>query len=283
MTKSWASAEKCESELRTGRAVLSCDTDYPSISIERDIGFHQSKYCKKSPTFCPNCKVKVSRFDLEAHIDDCPESPIPCLAGLYGCHLVVRRKELAAHAPSCALAKLALFLKSQNERLRMSFGAPPISFKIFPGLFFPRNGLRCNLYPKVHTLTTILITESHEAALEHLKRRNAILEGSPASIQQKLTPSTNVIDKPPSTTPTTDGGPFDSTTHHFLCLHESLREGINGVSTMMSELDAQASMMVMNESLRVKEEFALANSAIGSLRMQLHWLTSAQLQNQQRG
>lgn len=130
-------------------------------------------------------------------------------------------------------------------------------------------------------LTPILVTESHEAALEHLKRKNAILEGSLARIQQSLTPSTNLVNDLSSMTPTTDRGPFDSTTHHLLCVHESLREEVDRVLAMVSELDAKASMMVMNECLRVKEEFAHANSAIGSLRMQLHWLTSARLQNQQ--
>ena len=40
--------------------------------------------------------------------------------------------------------------------------------------------------------------------------------------------------------------------------------------------------MVMNESLRAKEDMAHMNAAVGSLRVQLHWLMSARLQNQQR-
>ena len=41
-------------------------------------------------------------------------------------------------------------------------------------------------------------------------------------------------------------------------------------------------MLVMNESLRVKQDFAHTNAAIGGMRVQLHWLMSARLQGQQR-
>jgi len=79
-----------------------------------------------------------------------------------------------------------------------------------------------------------------------------------------------------------DPGPFNSTSHHLLCLHESLREEVNRVSVTVSEIDARASMMVMSESLRAKEDFAYTNAAIGGMRAQLHWLVNARLQDQQR-
>jgi len=97
-----------------------------------------------------------------------------------------------------------------------------------------------------------------------------------------LSPAANLIDASSSSATGSDTGPFDSTAHHLLCLHESLREEVNRVSAAVSEVDAKASMMVLNESLRVKEDLSHTNAAIGSMRMQLHWLMSARLQNQQR-
>lgn len=41
-------------------------------------------------------------------------------------------------------------------------------------------------------------------------------------------------------------------------------------------------MMIINENQRVKDEMLHANAAINSMRMQLHWLTSARLQAQNR-
>ncbi|KAK4696289.1 hypothetical protein P7C71_g1602, partial [Lecanoromycetidae sp. Uapishka_2] len=123
--------------------------------------------------------------------------------------------------------------------------------------------------------------EAHEAALKHLRHKNSILETSFSTIQEALGPAANLVDAPSSSS-TTDTGPFDSTAHHLLCLHESLRDEVNRVSAAVSEIDAKATMMVTNESLRVKEDLAHTNAAIGSMRMQLHWLMSARLQSQQR-
>ena len=41
--------------------------------------------------------------------------------------------------------------------------------------------------------------------------------------------------------------------------------------------------MAMNTSLTMKEDLSHTNAAIAGMRMQLHWLISARLQNQQRG
>ena len=123
--------------------------------------------------------------------------------------------------------------------------------------------------------------EAQEAALKHLRHKNSILETSLSGIKEALSPSESPDDAVSLLT-TSPSDPFDSTAHHLLCLHESLREEVSRVSRAVSEVDAKASMTVMNESLRVKEDFAQANAAIGGMRMQLHWLVSARLQEQQR-
>ncbi|MCJ1261538.1 hypothetical protein MMC22_001403 [Lobaria immixta] len=126
---------------------------------------------------------------------------------------------------------------------------------------------------------------AHETALNHLRHKNSLLETSLITIQETLNAPSNLIETAPSlSTPSPeDNSPFDSTAHHLLCMHESLREEVGRVSAAVSELDAKASMMVMNESLRTKEELAHTNAAVGGMRMHLHWLMSARLQNQQRG
>ena len=50
----------------------------------------------------------------------------------------------------------------------------------------------------------------------------------------------------------------------------------------VSELDDKASMMVMNQNLQTKKEYAHANSAVWELRMQLDWFRRARLRNQQK-
>lgn len=73
--------------------------------------------------------------------------------------------------------------------------------------------------------------------------------------------------------------PFDSQVHHLLTLHDSLREEVSRITNAMTELEGRANMMVFNESTRVKEEMLRTNSAINSMRMQLHWLMSSHLHN----
>jgi hypothetical protein len=73
--------------------------------------------------------------------------------------------------------------------------------------------------------------------------------------------------------------PFDSQAHHLLTLHDSLREEVSRITNAMTELEGRANMMVFNESTRVKEEMLRTNTAVNSMRMQLHWLMSSHLYN----
>jgi hypothetical protein len=73
--------------------------------------------------------------------------------------------------------------------------------------------------------------------------------------------------------------PFDSQVHHLLTLHDSLREEVSRITNAMTELEGRANMMVFNESTRVKDEMLRTNTAINSMRMQLHWLMSSHLHN----
>ncbi|KAL8643413.1 MAG: hypothetical protein Q9226_008397, partial [Calogaya cf. arnoldii] len=146
------------------------------------------------------------------------------------------------HSKICPLAKLVPFLKAQNDRL-----------------------------------------EAQETALDLLKAKHYSLEAALSSITESLETydvrqhGTEVeAFGPVAHTPE----PYDATTHHLLCGHESLRRDVEQMSTEISNLDAETRMMVLNESLHTKDELTRANAAISSIRMQLNWLTSA---DHQRG
>ncbi|KAL8751983.1 MAG: hypothetical protein Q9199_006058 [Rusavskia elegans] len=141
------------------------------------------------------------------------------------------------HFKNCPLAKLIPFFKAQNDRL-----------------------------------------ESQEIALDLLKAKHYSLEMVLSSITETLETcdirqqGTEVETfGPVSQTPE----PYDATTHHLLCGHESLRRDVERMSMEMSNLDAKARLMILNESLHTKDELSRANAAISSIRMQLNWLTSA--------
>lgn len=210
-----------------------------------DIESHETTECPFRKSSCVHCKNEVLHLDLETHSGSCPDATIPCIAVPYGCDFTAKRGAIDEHTTACPLAKLTPLLKLQNERLA-----------------------------------------AHETALSHLRLKNSLLETSFASIQETLNPTSCTIESSDSLFSASSdranikNGPFESTNHHLLCLHDSLREEVDRVSAALSELDAKASLMVLNETLRTKEEFAHMNGVLGGMRVQLHWLMQTRLQKQ---
>ena len=240
--------EDCDLKVRRKDADKGClhsiieCDDCSQSMMEQDLDLHRTKHCKRRKASCPDCHAEVLRYKLEEHIEQCPEAIFPCNAAPYGCDFIARRAALDEHGPTCPLAKLGPFLQLQNERL-----------------------------------------EAHASALKILQQKNSLLQTSFSSIQDALGPSTNLVDaSAPSSSTQPDPAPFDSTAAHLLSLHESLREEVERVSAAVSELDGKSSMMIMNESLRIKDEMAYTNAVVGNMRTQLQWLVSSRLQTQQR-
>ncbi|KAL2058337.1 hypothetical protein ABVK25_001063 [Lepraria finkii] len=276
---------------------VKCPLEYlgcPEVKARGDIQDHVNKYCAYAEVKCPSesCLLTVLRKDLDEQ--RCLHSVMKC----EDCESSFMERDLEIHrSRHCEVGKASCPDCNAQVLLRDLVG----HIECCPDATFPCNAAEygCDFVARRETLNEHLKTcplakfvpflrmqnerlEAHEAALKHLRHRNSILETSFSTIQETLSPSTNLIDSPSSSAAGSDTGPFDSTAHHLLCLHESLREEVNRVSAAVSEVDAKASMMVMNESLRIKEDLSHANAAIGNMRMQLHWLMSARLQNQQR-
>ncbi|KAL8784815.1 MAG: hypothetical protein Q9213_003719 [Squamulea squamosa] len=181
--------------------------------------------------------MEFLRHQFQGHLKACPEAVLSCEAAIYGCDYQAKNSVMDDHRNICPLAKLAPFLKAQNECI-----------------------------------------ERHERALDILKTKHDSLEKVLYNITETLETfdtrqqaSGLEIYGPVSHSPE----PYDATTHHLLGGHESLRKDVERMSREISNVDAKASMMVMNESLHWKNDLDRANAAINSIRMQLNWLTSA--------
>jgi hypothetical protein len=146
---------------------------------------------------------------------------------------------------------------------------------------------------------------SLELGMRHLQQRNEIFEDGLANIRSTLVESTRVNsnshgagsnrasrDQGPITRPEAsaddpedvDTSIFSSTANSYLLsLHESLREQVGQLSHAINDLDARASMAIMNECLRIKEDVALTNAAVNSVRMQVQWLMNPRLHQGPRG
>ncbi|KAL2039866.1 hypothetical protein N7G274_007267 [Stereocaulon virgatum] len=266
----------------------------PEVTARGDVQDHVDKYCAYAEVECSSesCLLTVLRKDLVkggclhrvVNCEDCERSFMEKDLEIHrlrhcevvesscpDCNVPVLLRDIKVHIERCPnaillcnAAEYGCAFAARRETLDEHLNTCPLA-KLVPFLRLQNERL-----------------EAHEAALKLLRHKNSILETSFSTIQETLSPSANLIDAPSSSATASDTGPFDSTAHHLLCLHESLREEVSRVSAAVSEVDAKASMMVMNESLRIKEDLSHANAAIGSMRMQLHWLMSARLQNQQR-
>lgn len=217
---------------------------------------------------CKDCERRVMKMDLETHRTlECEFGRTFCP----DCKAQLLNRDLEIHTDRCPNAMLPC--------TAAVYGCDFLS----PRASFDDHVNSCPLVKLMPFLKTQADRiEAHDRTLRHLRYKNSILETSFSMIQDTLDPSADRPNAQPSNVEPSDAAPFDSTTHHLLCLFESLREEVSRVSTAVSDMDAKASMMVINERLRAKEDLAHTNAAIGGMRMQMHWLMSARLQNQQR-
>ncbi|CAG8264930.1 unnamed protein product [Penicillium olsonii] len=233
--------------------------------VEQDFEEHDVKLCPVLEVTCTDCQTVVTRGELDAHLESCPEVAIPCSASKYACPVKIRRADIATHEQSCPLVAMGPYFEGQNARLN-----------------------------------------SLELGMRHLQQRNEIFEDGLANIRSTLMESTRVNpsshnnrsstqstrDQQPRARPEVDPGDsediatsiFSSTANSYLLsLHESLREQVGQLSHAITDLDARASMTIMNESLRIKEDMALTNAAMNSVRMQVQWLMNPRLHQGPRG
>ena len=217
---------------------------------------------------CRDCREDIMERDLEHHREElCKLRQASCVH----CNAEFSYQNLKSHVNDCPDASFpcegagyGCDFKGNRKSLEEHLSTCPL-YKLGPLL----KGQKTRL-------------EEHEVALKQLRQKNTVLEDLLANLADILSIEPNNTSSASSRTAQPESAPFDSTAGHLLSLHDSLREEVSRVSTALIDLDAKASMMVMNESLRNRDEMALINAALNSMRMQLHWLMSAKLQNQQR-
>lgn len=260
---------------------VSCEHCHTSM-MKKDLEDHQKQICPNRMTDCSSCFTEILRHDLPSHLKDvCLKATITCPGSVCGCSFTHERTVVVEHVTICPMATMAPFFQSQKARL-----------------------------------------DEHESQQKLLQRKVEILEGGLSSIQNMLYPANpnpnepcpvpnpldpNSMDYAPGPLPGTPDfrlpapafppasqtdqaaaaghppqPPFDSSTHHLLSLHESLRDEVSRIANALTDLEGRTNMMIINENQRVKDEMLHTNAAINSMRMQLHWLTSARLQAQNR-
>ncbi|KAF2018715.1 hypothetical protein BU24DRAFT_385378 [Aaosphaeria arxii CBS 175.79] len=255
-------------------STVSCEHCHASLmKKDLEVGSVMS-ICPNRSTNCPHCFIELLRLDLKPHVKDvCPMVSIPCSGAIVGCKVTAERIEVEEHEKTCPMATMAPFFREQQARVERSEARlDPLSRKIgiledgltnITSMLYPANG-NDSSFP----VTNPLDPNSSEAF-------------PPASLMPTpdfRLPPASFPPVPQSSDTTQAQPPFDSQVHHLLTLHESLRDEVSRVSNALTELEGRTSMTIMNENQRVKEDMLHTNAAINGMRMQLHWLMSATLQ-----
>lgn len=204
---------------------------------------------------CPHCQVMTLQKDLREHIDACPDAIHSCTASKYGCPVKIKRADIVMHEQACPLIAMGPYFEAQNTRL-----------------------------------------DSLELTMRHLQQRNEIFEDGFANIRSTLVDASRATPGQTNRDPlvegqtglsdsqevSSDGSQSNNPTTYLLSLHESLREEVGQLSHAITDLDARASMAIMNECLRIKEDMAHTNAAVNSMRMQVQWLMNPRLHQGER-
>ncbi|KAJ5194970.1 Zinc finger RING-type [Penicillium cinerascens] len=224
--------------------------------MEKDYEEHDEELCPSLETSCVDCGTTLPQRELKKHVDTCPDVVSPCSASKYGCPVKIRRADSAIHEQICPLVSMGPYFEAQNTRLN-----------------------------------------SLELTMRHLQQRNEIFEDGMANIRTTLLESARAgrgsnrrrslteDDMNPTRSEDDESAERSSNvfssnaTTYLLSLHESLREEVNQVSHALTDLDARASMTIMNECLRIKEDMAHTNAAVNSVRLQVQWLMNPRLHN----
>ncbi|KAL1998851.1 hypothetical protein VTN02DRAFT_5485 [Thermoascus thermophilus] len=247
--------------------------------MEQDLEEHVNELCPSLRTTCPDCQASILRNSLKEHIDSCPEAIHPCAASKYGCPVKLKRPDLGAHEQTCPLITMGPYFEAQNSRLD--------SLDMTIRHLKQRNeiledgiaNIRSILFEASHALPAAEAGDSRSSSTHTSTRARS---GSRSRSSSRSRRTSDHHNRTQSSIDRSSNLSSSNATTYLLSLHESLREEVSQLSLAITDLDARASMAIMNESLRIKEDMAHTNAALNSVRMQVHWLMNPRLHQGQR-
>ncbi|KAF2003254.1 TRAF-type zinc finger protein, partial [Amniculicola lignicola CBS 123094] len=258
---------------------ISCE-DCHTAMMKKDLEAHQRQDCPNRATECPHCSTELLRIDLKSHVkDSCLMVVVPCTGAIVSCTFSAERHTVMEHETSCTMAIMAPHFREQQARTeRMEARLEPLTRKVgiledglsnITNMLYPAND-NSSSFP----VTNPLDPNSAESFSTGPLVPTPDFRLPPASFPP--VPPTAEQAQAPYTNPTQP--PFDSQVHHLLTLHDSLRDEVSRITNALTDLEGRTNMMVINESQRNKDEMLHMNAAVNSMRVQLHWLMSATLQ-----
>jgi hypothetical protein len=212
-----------------------CEEDIAELLLSE----HQGTTCQAMAITCPDCERDMLRSELSSHAAVCAEARISCSAASYGCKFTGKTQEINDHQNTCPIQMLGPYLQAQTSRI-----------------------------------------DVQETKIKHLEQQNSVYRACFSVLEDILgcdllaeSSSTDTNYRPrtgdAAQTSVTNGAHIIA---HIDSLREELQEQYEQVTRGIADLEARQNTMVLNETLRQREEVAQFSATLTNMRVQINWL-----------
>jgi hypothetical protein len=248
---------------------------------------HKDEDCPNTGMKCETCSERITVKDYLAghanHVCGSETTTLHCPGHEYGCDQDViysTDEELQFHTLTCPIARMAPHLKKQTQLIQ--------SLNDQLSLAKVRNEVLETGLDKINDLVNTRVLPS-------LPIHSRASSPSPSSLSIEDIPRGHPpasLTLPAHLRPLTPNPPHAANQQYseldILNLHTHLSDSITNLSTQMltlennlADMDARISMMVLNETFRIKEDLAQQGAGLFSTRAQVQWLLNRERERMQ--
>ncbi|KAF7534101.1 hypothetical protein G7054_g6523 [Neopestalotiopsis clavispora] len=217
--------------------------------LKADLEDHQDSQCPNREKECELCGSPFLRNKQEEHSKECPEMETDCQYAPFGCVQKTARKFLDDHAGQCEYRVVGP-VGEQIAELRAEVGA---------------------LHEKDR------LKDRRIKFLENKYFTMPAASASPEAMTDISLPESSSTTAAATAT-STDMAPYESRDQYFLSLFETMESKVERLSSALQEVEGRHSMMLINETLQIKDQLTEIRSTLGVLGMHVRWLMNFRLQ-----
>lgn len=230
---------------------------------------HLDHDCPKSHQSCQHCNKKFPRSVLEQHETECEDAMVPCARADVGCPVVTRKRELATHLQSCPytlLEKLGTLVAKQQEQINQLQKRDRERERRLKALEFHtiQSPYTDCAHPSRAATTSSSITPVGTLAGDGLLDENALHHNPQTGSNGAVPP------------------PYESMDQYLLALYESSEAKMDLMQKSLSDLEGRQTVMLLNETMPIKDQLAEMRSQLGVQGMHVRWLMNFRLQERSR-
>ena len=230
-----------------------CDVPVVLADEER----HYETDCQGHTAKCLLCSAVVVRHRMADHVaNHCPEGQAECKFHTFGCRVAGTRRSVEAHeAAGCVYEAIGRLTRDRAEDRAVI------------------SDLRGRLtFLEQRTRSTTTTTTAHHHSSRSPRSRTG-------DIPDDLDLSAARAQMSPYLHDGGSGSAWESPEDYMLAQFERMEAKIEDLRKMLTELDGRHSMMLLNETMPLKDQITELRSNLGVINMHTTWLMNVQRQN----